>query len=152
IIIGTGTHRPNTAEEIVSMVGADIAASCRVINHDAFDPATLEQVGTRENGEPILMNKEFVHSDKRIIMGFIEPHFMAGFSGGYKAIFPGITDLDSIMHYHRASVIGDPLSTWGNLDRNPTQDQVRRNGSQARVYLCVNVTLNRLGHITGIVV
>lgn len=149
IIIGTGTHRPNTAEEIVSMVGADIAASCRVINHDAFDPATLEQVGTRENGEPILMNKEFVHSDKRIIMGFIEPHFMAGFSGGYKAIFPGITDLDSIMHYHRASVIGDPLSTWGNLVNNPTQDQVRRNGAQATVDFCVNVTLNSLGEITG---
>jgi nickel-dependent lactate racemase len=82
-------------------------------------------------------------------MGFIEPHFMAGFSGGFKAIFPGIADFDSIMHYHRAAVIGDPRSTWGNLDRNPTQEQIRRNGSQAGVDFCINVTLNSKGQITG---
>ncbi len=149
IIIGTGTHRPNTGEEIRNMVGADIAARFEVINHDAFDPATLALIGSREGGLPILMNRRFVEADRRIIMGFIEPHFMAGFSGGYKAIFPGITDLDSIMFYHRAAVIGDPRSTWGNLDRNPTQEQIRRNGGQIRVDFCVNVTLNRLGQITG---
>jgi len=121
IIIGTGTHRPNTPEEISRMVGANIAARYKVINHNAFDPATLRQVGTREGGLPIYMNRQYVEADKRIIMGFIEPHFMAGFSGGYKAIFPGIADFESIMFYHRAAVIGDPRSTWGNLDRNPAQ-------------------------------
>jgi nickel-dependent lactate racemase len=90
-----------------------------------------------------------MEADKRIIMGFIEPHFMAGFSGGYKAIFPGITDVDSIMYYHRAAVIGDPRSTWGNLDRNPTQEQIRRNGAQAGVDFCINVTLNSKGQITA---
>lgn len=149
IIIGTGTHRSNTPAEIKTMVGAEIAANYQIINHNAFDPETLAVIGSRENNLPVLMNKTFVQSDKRIIMGFIEPHFMAGFSGGYKAIFPGIADLESIMHYHRASVIGDPLSTWGNLTDNPTQDQIRRNGSQARVDFCVNLTLNDLGQITG---
>ncbi|MDT8398735.1 MAG: nickel-dependent lactate racemase [Pseudomonadales bacterium] len=149
IIIGTGTHRPNTPDEIISMVGARIASQYHVINHSAFDPETLTPIGTREQGLPILMNSTFVKADKRIIMGFIEPHFMAGFSGGYKAIFPGIADLASIMHYHRAAVIGDPLSTWGNLNHNPTQDQVRRNGSQIRVDFCINVTLNNLGQITA---
>lgn len=149
IIIGTGTHRPNTPEEIIKMVGAEIAANFTIINHDAFDLATLEQIGVRDGGLPILMNKTYVQADKRIIMGFIEPHFMAGFSGGYKAIFPGITDLESIMYYHRAAVIGDPLSTWGNLNNNPTQDQVRKNGAQAGVDFCINVTLNDNGQITG---
>lgn len=149
IIIGTGTHRPNTPEEIVRMVGAEIASRYRVINHDAFNAATLTQVGLREEGLPILMNSAYVQADKRIIMGFIEPHFMAGFSGGYKAIFPGIADFESIMHYHRAAVIGDPRSTWGNLDRNPTQEQIRRNGSQAGVDFCINVTLNSKGQITA---
>jgi nickel-dependent lactate racemase len=149
IIIGTGTHRPNTPEEIVRMVGKDIAARYNVINHDAFDPDTLRQVGTREGGLPIYMNRHYVEADKRIIMGFIEPHFMAGFSGGYKAIFPGITDFESIMFYHRAAVIGDPRSTWGNLDRNPTQEQIRRNGAQAGVDFCINVTLNSKGQITA---
>jgi lactate racemase len=95
------------------------------------------------------MNRHYVEADKRIIMGFIEPHFMAGFSGGYKAIFPGITDFESIMFYHRAAVIGDPRSTWGNLDRNPTQEQIRRNGAQAGVDFCINVTLNSEGQITA---
>lgn len=149
IIVGTGTHRANTPQELVRMLGADIAARYRVINHDAFDPATLKQVGVREGGLPILMNRHYVEADRRIIMGFIEPHFMAGFSGGFKAIFPGITDFDSIMHYHRAAVIGDPRSTWGNLDRNPTQEQIRRNGSQAGVDFCINVTLNSHGQITA---
>ncbi|MES2625450.1 MAG: nickel-dependent lactate racemase [Pseudomonadota bacterium] len=149
IIIGTGTHRPNTPEEIVRMVGAEIAARYKVINHNAFDPDSLLQVGVREGGLPIYMNRHYVEADKRIIMGFIEPHFMAGFSGGYKAIFPGITDFESIMFYHRAAVIGDPRSTWGNLDRNPTQEQIRRNGAQAGVDFCINVTLNSAGQITA---
>lgn len=149
IIIGTGTHRPNTPQEIVRMVGADIAARYKVINHNAFDPDSLRQIGTREGGFPIYMNRHYVEADKRIIMGFIEPHFMAGFSGGYKAIFPGITDFESIMFYHRAAVIGDPRSTWGNLDRNPTQEQIRRNGAQAGVDFCINVTLNSQGQITA---
>lgn len=149
IIIGTGTHRPNTPQEIVRMVGSDIAARYRVVNHNAFEPATLAQVGTREGGLPIYMNKDYVEADRKIIMGFIEPHFMAGFSGGFKAIFPGIADFDSIMYYHRAAVIGDPRSTWGNLDRNPTQEQIRRNGAQAGVDFCINVTLNSEGQITG---
>ena len=149
IIVGTGTHRPNTPAEIERMVGAEIAAKFRVINHNSFDHATMLQVGTRTGGHPILMNREYVLADRRIIMGFIEPHFMAGFSGGYKAIFPGITDFDSIMYYHRAAVIGDPRSTWGNLDRNPTQEQVRRNGAQAGADFCINLTLNDKGRITA---
>ena len=66
------------------------------------------------------MNKEYVQADKRIVMGFIEPHFMAGFSGGYKGVFPAVADIASIMHYHRAAAIGHPKSTWGVLDGNPT--------------------------------
>ena len=83
------------------------------------------------------------------MLGFIEPHFMAGFSGGYKGIFPAVADVDSIMHYHRAAVIGHERSTWGVLEDNPTQDQIRANGSLLPVDFCVNVTLNRGREITG---
>jgi nickel-dependent lactate racemase len=81
-------------------------------------------------------------------MGFIEPHFMAGFSGGYKGIFPAVADIDSIMHYHRAEIIGSPHSTWGRLEGNPTQQQIRANGSLLPVDFCINVTLNRQRQIT----
>ena len=84
----------------------------------------------------------------RIVMGFIEPHFMAGFSGGFKGIFPAVADIASIMRYHRAEVIGDPRSCWGLLDGNPTQEIVRRNGALLPVDFCINVTQNRKREIT----
>ena len=149
IINGTGSHRANTQEEIRSMVGKNIAADYRIINHNAYDRDVLDLAGQTQDGEQVLMNKEYARADKRIVLGFIEPHFFAGYSGGYKGIFPGIADIESIMYYHRASVIGDSQSTWGVLDGNPTQEQIRVNGSLLPVDFCINVTLNSKKQISG---
>jgi len=149
ILIGTGSHRANTEEELAGMLGCDILEQCEVINHDAFDPAAVVEVGRSLDDRPILLNRRYVEADKRIVMGFIEPHFMAGFSGGYKGVFPALAAIDSIRHYHRAQVNGDPRSTWGRLHDNPTQDQVRHNGSLVPVDFLVNVTLNRKKEITA---
>jgi len=105
-------------------------------------------VGRLENGQSLLMNKRYVQADKRIVLGFIEPHFFAGYSGGYKGIFPALADIDSILYYHRASVIGDRRSNWGLLRDNPTQEQIRASGSVLPVDFCINVSLNRGGEIT----
>ncbi len=149
IVNGTGSHRANTEEELAAMVGPEVYGRYSVVNHDAHDPATLEFVGKSLTGRDLYMNREYVQADRRIVMGFIEPHFMAGFSGGYKGIFPAVADVESIMDYHRASVIGHERSTWGVLEDNPTQDQIRANGSLLPVDFCVNVTLNRAREITG---
>lgn len=149
IINGTGSHRANTPAELERMVGARVARTYRIINHDAHDRSTHERAGTTKDGRPVYMNREYVRADRRIVLGFIEPHFMAGFSGGYKGIFPAVADIDSIMHYHRAAVIADPRSTWGVLEGNPTQEQIRHNGSLLPVDFCINVTLNRDRQITG---
>jgi lactate racemase len=148
VINGTGSHRVNTDDELISMVGREVFTRYRVVNHNSHDPATLKLAGRTRDGRPVLMNREYVEADRRIVLGFIEPHFMAGFSGGYKAVFPGVADIDSIMHYHRAEVIGHARSTWGVLDGNPTQEQIRANGSLLPVDFCVNVTLNRRREIT----
>jgi lactate racemase len=149
IVIGTGSHRAATEAEIARLVGAEIAARFRVINHDAHDPSTLAAAGRTADGRSVLLNRDYVEADRRLVLGFIEPHFMAGFSGGYKGVFPGLAGIDAIMHYHRAAVIGDPRSTWGLLEGNPTQDQVRFNGSLLPVDFLINVTLNRQRQITG---
>jgi nickel-dependent lactate racemase len=148
VINGTGSHRVNSPEELTSMVGAGVMERYRVVNHSAHDPAGLVRAGTTVDGRAVLMNREYVEADRRIVLGFIEPHFMAGFSGGYKGVFPALADIDSIMYYHRASVIGDERSTWGRLEGNPTQDQIRANGSLLPVDFCINVTLNRRRDIT----
>ncbi len=148
IINGTGSHRPNTEAELASMVGAGVATRYRVVNHSAQDSSSLVRAGAMADGHAVYMNREYVEADKRLVLGFIEPHFMAGFSGGYKGIFPAVADIDSIMHYHRASVIGDPRSTWGVLEGNPTQEMIRTNGALLPVDFCINVTLNRKREIT----
>ena len=148
IHIGNGSHRVETPEEIATLVGGDVATRYPIVNHYAYDRDSLEVAGHTPDGHPVLMDKDYVRADKRIVLGFIEPHFMAGFSGGFKGIFPAVADIDSIMHYHRASVIGDCRSTWGVLEGNPTQAQVRANGSLVPVDFCINVTLNRNRQIT----
>lgn len=149
IINGTGSHRANTPAELRQMVGDAVFERYRIINHDSRDPASLARAGTTIDGRAVSMNRAYVEADRRIVMGFIEPHFMAGFSGGYKGVFPAVADLDAIKHYHRAQVIGDPRSTWGVVAGNPTQSQVRANGALLPVDFLINVTQNRRREITG---
>lgn len=148
ILIGTGSHRANTPAELDAMLSPAVARNYRVVNHSSTDAATVASAGRSALGYEVRLAKDYVTADRRIIMGFIEPHFMAGFSGGYKAVFPGIAALDAIMHYHGADVIGDPRSTWGELEGNPTQRHVRAGGSLLPVDFCVNVTLNTRRQIT----
>jgi nickel-dependent lactate racemase len=149
IINGTGSHRANTPAELEKMVGRDVASRYRIVNHVAQDPSTLAIAGRTKDGRTVSMTKEYVQADKRIVLGFIEPHFMAGFSGGFKGVFPAIADIEAITHYHRAAVIADPKSTWGVLEGNPTQAQIRANGSLLPLHFCINVTLNNKRQITA---
>jgi lactate racemase len=148
IVNGTGSHRAQTRDELAAMVGAEVLERVRVVNHDAQDRATLALAGRTADGRPVHLARDYVEADRRIVLGFIEPHFMAGFSGGYKGVFPALADIDAIMHYHRAQVIGDARSTWGVLEGNPTQEQIRHNGALLPVDFLVNVTLNRKRQIT----
>jgi lactate racemase len=148
ILNGTGSHRVNTPEELARMVGADVFGRYLIVNHDAHDPERLVEVGRSADGEPVFMNREYAEADRRIVLGFVEPHFMAGFSGGYKGIFPALGDIASIMRYHDARTIGHPRSTWGVLEGNPTQAIIRRNGALRPVDFCINVTQNRERAIT----
>src|SRR5512134_2312795 len=149
VLNGTGSHRANTPDELRSMVGAEVLARYRVVNHDAHDPRSVVRVGETRDGRPVSMARAYAEADRRIVLGFIEPHFMAGFSGGYKGVFPAVADVESILRYQGALVIADARSTWGLLEGNPTQAIVRHNGSLVPLDFCVNVTLNRRREITS---
>lgn len=149
IVSGTGTHRANSPEEWCAMVGDDIYRRYRCVDHRCDEEGGLRMAGYSAFGYPVRYNRHYVEADRRIILGFIEPHFMAGFSGGYKAVFPGITDLEAIMRYHGTDNIGHPDSTWGLVANNPTQAHVRAGGSLLPVDFCLNVTLDNQLRITG---
>ncbi len=148
VINGTGTHRPNTRDELIRMLGRPVADALEVVNHTAYDLETMDPVGSLESGQSLYLNRHYVEADKRIVLGFIEPHFFAGYSGGYKGVFPALADIGSILTFHRASVIGDHRSTWGRIEGNPTQEQIRAAGSVLPVDFCINVSLNSRHEIT----
>ena len=81
IVNGTGSHRVNTPEELREMVGAPVMEKVRVVNHDSQDTLRLAPAGVGKDGRLVFMNRDYIAADRRIVLGFIEPHFMAGFSG-----------------------------------------------------------------------
>ena len=149
VLLGTGTHRPNTEAEIESMFGADVVRRVRIVNHDAFDSATNVKLGSISTGTDAILDRAYVEADKRIVVGFIEPHFFAGFSGGAKGVAPGVAGIDTILRLHRADLIGHANSTWGVMEGNPIQEEIAEIVALCPPDFMVNVTLNGDKAISG---
>jgi nickel-dependent lactate racemase len=150
ILIATGTHRTNTRAELERMLGHEIVANYTVINHDSRDDASLAYLGETKFGAPIYLNKKWLSADVRITTGFVEPHFFAGFSGGAKMVAPGLAGLKTVLVLHDAKRIGSPHATWGVIDGNPVQDDVREIARTTGVTFSIDVTLNRDQEITAV--
>jgi len=145
-----GTHRPNTREELEQMLTPEVVANYRVLNHDCRDDSVLVEVGKMDNGVPARIHREVVEADLRIVTGFIEPHFFAGFSGGPKGLIPGCAALDTVMASHRAENIGHPQATFGVTYGNPLWEELLRIARGLEPTFLVNVSLNESRDITGI--
>lgn len=150
LLNGLGTHRPNTREELEAMLTPEVVANYRCINHEPENDAALVQLGTTRTGTPALINRLVVDADIRIITGFIEPHFFAGFSGGPKGIMPGVAGLRTVMSNHGVENIGDRRSTFGITEGNPIWEEMRDIALRAGPSFLVNVALNECREITGI--
>lgn len=145
-----GTHRPNTTAELEQMLTPAVVQNYHVVNHEPENPAALVQVGTTRDGTPALLNRRVVEADVRIVTGFIEPHFFAGFSGGIKGIMPGVAGLQTVMSNHGAKNIGDPKSTFGVTNGNPLWEELRDIARRAGPSFLLNVSLNEERAITGV--
>lgn len=150
IINGLGSHRANTEAELIQMLGQEVVDTVRIINHNAFAPEELVLVGKNSYGSDVYLNKVYVNSTFKIVTGFIEPHFFAGFSGGPKGINPGIAGITTIQGFHNAQMIGNPQSTWGVIEGNVVQDAATQNCLMAKPDFMLNVTLNGKKEITGV--
>jgi len=146
----TGTHRANTRAELERMLTPEVVANYRVVNHEPENAAVMVQYGTMRNGTPALLNRHLVEADLRLITGFIEPHFFAGFSGGVKGIIPGCAALQTVMANHRADNIGHPQATFGITRGNPLWEELREVALRIGPSFLLNVTLNEQRQITGV--
>jgi nickel-dependent lactate racemase len=145
-----GTHRPNTEAELRSILGDPIVEKHRIVQNNAFDRTTQMLVGRCKRGHEVWLNREFMECDVKILTGFIEPHFFAGFSGGYKAIMPGMAGQWTVLRNHDAIMVGEPMATWGVTHGNPMYEEIREIGMMAQPHFLLNVTLNNDKKITGV--
>ena len=150
LINALGTHRPNTEEELTEMLGQEIAAGYRVVQHDAWDKGNMVYLGPTGFGHETYINGVYMEARVKILTGFIEPHFFAGFSGGPKAALPGLADERSVLGNHDAGMIGHPKATWGVTEGNPIWEEMREMAAKTGPTFLLNVTLNKNKEITGV--
>jgi hypothetical protein len=149
LICATGTHRQATDTEMRALLGDDIVDRYPVHDHVAADLDAHTQVGDVD-GVPILIDKAYVECRTRIVTGFVEPHFFAGYSGGPKAVCPGLAALPTVLEAHSPARIAHAQATWLVTRGNPVHDFIRAATALAPPTLSVDVTIDRNRALTGV--
>ncbi len=142
ILVATGLHRPNAGEELIEMVGEQIAADYRIENHHGKVLDEHTYLGDSPRGVPIWIDSRYVEADLKITVGLIEPHLMAGFSGGRKLICPGIAALETVKVWHGPEFLEHPNADCGILDGNPVHEENTWIGRHVGCDFIVNVVID----------
>jgi nickel-dependent lactate racemase len=145
-----GTHRLSTAEELNMILGKDIVRDYRIVQNDANNPDLFEYMGTTTSGNKVLMNKEFQNYEVKILTGFIEPHFFAGYSGGGKALVPGMAYVETIKFNHSIASLSLENVNWGITYGNPLWEEITEAAEFSSGLFLLNITLNRDKKITNV--
>jgi lactate racemase len=143
VLVATGLHRPNEGPELEELVGDPwVLRTVRVENHFARNDADHVLIGTTRAETVVRLDRRFVEADLKIVTGLVEPHFMAGYSGGRKVIAPGVAHAETITTFHNARFMADPLAENCVLDGNPLhREQLEIVRMLGRV-LAVNVVID----------
>jgi nickel-dependent lactate racemase len=151
ILVATGLHRPSTDAEKLEMLGPEIVAGYRVEDHYGTRLQEHTQVGTTSRGIPGWIDTRYVKADLKIATGLIEPHLMAGYSGGRKLICPGVAALETVKRWHGPELLEHPKADCGILDGNPVHEENTRIARMAGCDFIVNVTLDANRRVTSVV-
>ncbi|HEY8997095.1 MAG TPA: nickel-dependent lactate racemase [Edaphobacter sp.] len=150
ICIATGLHREATDDELVRILGPEIAARYPIVNHDAKDRAAHVDLGATRRGTPVVVHRAFVEADLHITLGFIEQHLMLGFSGGRKLIAPGLAAQETIKVIHSPRFMREALATEGSIEDNPLHAELLEIARMVRHDFMLDVTLTHEREISGI--
>lgn len=150
LFCATGTHRRATDEELDTILGKEIAGSYRIVQNDANDKSLFLYAGKTSSGNEIWINRELAACDLKILTGFIEPHFFMGFSGGGKAVMPGMGLLHTIRYNHSIAMLENDNARWGITYGNPLWEDVREAAELLPNLFLLNITLNRNKEITKV--
>jgi nickel-dependent lactate racemase len=151
ILVATGLHRPNEGAELREVVGSDaVFKKVRVANHFARDREAHADLGRTPSGIPILVDRRFVEADLRIVVGLVEPHFMAGYSGGRKLVIPGVAHRDTILKLHAGIILDHAKAANTVIEGNPLHQEQLRMVRAVGVILALNVVIDeerRIGFV-----
>ncbi len=151
ILIATGLHRPNEGSELVELVGAEIAANYRIENHHGKAIEEHDYLGITSRGVPVYLDSRYLRADLKITTGLIEPHLMAGYSGGRKVICPGIAGLETVKIWHGPKFLEDPRADCGIVEGNPVHEENTHIALMAGCDFIVNVCLDGQRRVTHVV-
>ncbi len=150
ILVATGLHRPNEGAELDEMLGSAIAANYRVKNHHGKELAEHDYLGETPSGVPVWLDSRYVRADLKITTGLIEPHLMAGYSGGRKVICPGIAGLETVKVWHGPRFLEHPKADCGIVAGNPVHEENTRIALMAGCDFIVNVCLDGQRRVTWV--
>ena len=142
ILIATGFHRPSTPEELLEKFGREIVENEKIIMHHSDRDEDMMEIGILPSGGSCIINRRAVEADLLIAEGFIEPHFFAGYSGGRKAVLPGVASQTTVLANHCAEFIAHPKARTGNLEGNPLHKDMLYAAETAGLDFILNVVLD----------
>ena len=146
--IAVGAHPPMTPDEFPNILPNDIHRRYKVVSHNAEDDDLLLDLGKTYHGTPVWSNKGYVNSDLKIVVGNIEPHQFAGFSGGVKTAAIGLSALKTINFNH--ALMTHPDSQIGKYETNPARQDIEEIGKKIIVHIALNSILNQSRQIVRV--
>ena len=149
LLVATGFHRPSSPAELEAKLGSEIMGQCRVVVHDCREGGSNLPIGVLPSGAPCVVDALAVNAELLVSEGFIEPHFFAGFSGGRKAVLPGVASYKTIMANHSGEFIDSDKARTGNLVENPIHKDMEWAARKAGLAFIVNVVLDGEKRIIG---
>ena len=150
ILIGNGMHRPSTPQERLFMYGKEITERYRIVDHNSEDAASMVMAARTTRGTEVYLNRLFYESDVRIITGLVESHFMAGVSGGRKAVCPALVNTKTIQRFHGVDFLEHPNAANLVLDGNPCHEEALEVAQTVGVDFQVSATLDNALCLTGV--
>ena len=150
VLVATGLHRPNEGAELVELVGEFVAKTYRCENHRGTAEDEHDHLGDSPNGVPIWIDRRYTRADLKITTGLIEPHLMAGYSGGRKLICPGIAHLKTVRVWHGPRFLEHPNADCGVLAGNPVHAENTAIALRAGCDFIVNVCIDGSRQVTGL--
>jgi len=150
LFCATGSHRQVTGREMKTILGKEIMDMYEIVQNDAKDENQFVHFCNTESGKEIFLNGELLTCDLKILTGFIEPHMFMGFSGGGKAVVPGMAMLHTIRCNHSLETLENEKARWGTTEGNPLWEDVLDAVLQVPGIFLLNVTMNKNKEITGV--